>query len=86
VKSSLFSLVGIQQPGRVNLYHFGTVNLAELDDDTLLRIYRSGNTKYLHPSAEGIKILFPEINIVVQPNPVLPPGDTPKKNKRKRTT
>lgn len=74
MKSQLFKLVGIQQPGRVNLYRFGTVNLAEVDDDLLLSIYKAGNTHYLMPTEAGMKALYPETKIEVKQNPVQPPG------------
>jgi hypothetical protein len=72
VKSDLFILVGIQSPGRVNLFHFGTVNLSELDDDTLLRIFRSGRCPYLKPTEAGLKVLYPEQKpITIKANPVV---------------
>lgn len=54
-----FILVGMKSPGRINLQEFGTVELETISDALAEKIWRSG-CRYLQPTSEYRKILFPE--------------------------
>lgn len=52
---SMFKVIGLRHPGKVNLFRFGTVDLCLLSDDKLLEIYRADpSIPYLQPTAEGL--------------------------------
>ena len=59
MKTKLFVLKGIKEPGRVDLFKRGQVALSEIDDETALAIYKEGSCSYLVPTEAGLKILNP---------------------------
>jgi len=82
--SELFDIVGIKKPGKVDLYRIGTVNLFDCSDDRLIEIYKSKTCHYLRPTAKGMKILHPEVNIAVKQNPAVKTPDKPKTSRKKK--
>lgn len=64
MKSNLFYLRGIVEPGRVNLFQIGTVNLSDLGDDQLMEIYKKGNCPFIELTPEGFKKLHPEMSTI----------------------
>jgi len=66
--SKLFNIIGLRHPGRVDVFQIGTVDLFTADDKVLLKIYNTNpNFKYLRPTQEGMKILYPESVIKIKP-------------------
>jgi len=58
MKTKLFRLKGIKEPGRVDVYKHGLVVLSEVDDKKAMQLYKEG-VPYLEPTSEGRKKLFP---------------------------
>ncbi len=66
--SFLFNVIGLRHPGRVNLFHFGTVDLCSADDTLLLKIYKADpKIRFLKPTPEGLKVLYPNSVLEVKP-------------------
>lgn len=58
--SKLFEIIGLRHPGKVNLFQFGTVDLFNLSDEKLLKIYQADpKIKYLRPTEAGLQVLYP---------------------------
>lgn len=58
--SKLFDIIGLRHPGKVNLFQFGTVDLFNLSDEKLLKIYQADpKIKYLRPTQAGLQVLYP---------------------------
>lgn len=88
---SMFKVIGLRHPGKVNLFRFGTVDLCLLSDDKLLEIYRADpSIPYLQPTAEGLNAIHGKA-IEVKSLPSQPPEpvegnvDPPGKKKKSRT-
>lgn len=70
--SKLFEIIGLRHPGKVNLFQFGTVDLFNLSDEKLLKIYQADpKIKYLRPTEAGLQVLYPgQQPIVLKANPL----------------
>jgi hypothetical protein len=82
--SFLFNVIGLRHPGRVNLFHFGTVDLCSADDTLLLKIYKADpKIRFLKPTPEGLKVLYPNSVLEVKPRIIDKPvvaTESPKQN------
>ena len=91
MKSKLFQLIGIDSPGRIEMYGFGRVNLSEASDETLQAMYAKG-CHFIVPTELGRKQLYPdmptlEINstpFAVIPEEIPEPKKVETKTKRRR--
>lgn len=85
----LFELNGIKAPGKVDLYKIGVINLVDLSDDQAIEIYKQG-CPFLRPTAEGMKVLYPDQNPIevktfqTEKKPVAGKKSGPRKSKTKK--
>ena len=75
-----FELVGILSPGTINLPGRGTFDLEKIDDASAELLYKEG-LKYLKPTVEFRKVLFPHEKPIETTSLEVPvkPIKTPKK-------